>query len=176
MSHHYPRAVRGASTMSVAVALLALSAAVCPAWSQSTPVTATGTAADREAVRRAALDYVEGFYEGDSTKFLRSIRPDVFKYGFWRQRDSTSYAGERMNWPEFLDYARQVKQNNRPAPATAPKKVEVFEVQNQTAVAKVTAFWGTDYLLLGKYDGKWMISSIIWQSPPRNDSARPGGA
>ena len=175
MPHHHPRAVRGATTMSVALALLALSAAVWPAWSQSTPVAAAGTAADREAVRRAALDYVEGFYEGDSTKFLRSIRPDVFKYGFWRQRDSTSYAGERMNWPEFFDYARRVKQNNRPAPATAPKKVEVFEVQNQTAVAKVTAFWGTDYLLLGKYDGKWMISSVMWQSPPRTGAAPTGG-
>jgi len=29
--------------------------------------------------------------------------------------------------------------------------------------------------LLGKYDGKWMIASIMWQSPPRTDSARPGG-
>ena len=166
MPHQYPRAAGRVSRMSVALAALTLSAGAFPAQSQSTPVSATATAEDREAVRRAALDYVEGFYEGDSTRFLRSIRPDVFKYGFWRQRDSTSYAGERMSWPEFFDYARRMKQNNRQAPPTAPKKVEVFEVQNQTASAKVTAFWGTDYLLLGKYNGKWMISSVMWQSPP----------
>jgi hypothetical protein len=71
-----------------------------------------------------------------------------------------------MTFPEFFAYARQVKQNNRPAPATAPKTVELFDVQNQTASAKLTAFWGTDYLLLGRYDGKWMISSVLWQSPP----------
>jgi hypothetical protein len=47
--------------------------------------------------------------------------------------------------------------------------VEVYDVQNQTASAKLTAFWGTDYLLLGKYDGKWMISSVLWQSPPRRE-------
>jgi len=41
-------------------------------------------------------DYVEGFYEGDSTKHLRSVRPDVFKYGFWLPRDSTRYQGEAM--------------------------------------------------------------------------------
>jgi hypothetical protein len=159
--------------LSVALTALSLSAGALPAWSQSAPASTpvTATPADAEAVRRAVLDYVEGFYEGDSTKFLRSIRPEVYKYGFWRQRDSTSYAGERMNWPEFFEYARHVKQNNRPAPATAPKKVEVFEVQNQTASAKVTAFWGTDYLLLGKYDGKWMNSSVMWQSPPRTAAA-----
>jgi predicted lipid-binding transport protein (Tim44 family) len=41
----------------------------------------TVTPADREAVRRAVLDYVEGFYEGDSVKLARSIRPEVYKYG-----------------------------------------------------------------------------------------------
>jgi hypothetical protein len=124
---------------------------------------------DREAVRRAVLDYVEGFYEGDSAKLARSVRPEVFKYGFWKARDSTRYAGEQMKYPEFFDYARRVKQNNRQAPATAPKTVEVYDVQNQTASAKLTAFWGTDYLLLGKYDGAWMISSVLWQSPPRRE-------
>lgn len=128
---------------------------------------ASATSEDREAVRRAVLDYVEGFYEGDSVKLARSVGAEIYKYGFWRPRDSTSYAGEQMKYPEFFDYARRVKQNNRQAPATAPKVVDVYEVQNQTASAKVTAFWGTDYLLLGKYDGKWMISSVIWQSPPK---------
>ena len=128
---------------------------------------------DREAVRRAVLDYVEGFYEGDSAKLARSVRPEIFKYGFWRPRDSTSYAGEQMAYAEFFEYAHRVKQNNHPAPATAPKTIELFDVQNQTASAKLTAFWGTDYLLLGKYNGKWMISSVMWQSPPR--PAPPAG-
>ena len=135
-----------------------------------------GTAADRDEVRRAVLDYVEGFYEGDSAKLARSIRPEVYKYGFWKARDSTRYAGEQMTWPEFFSYARGVKQNNRQAPATAPKRIELFEVQSQTAAAKVTAFWGTDYLLLGKYNGKWMISSVMWQGPlPRPAPSGGGG-
>ena len=52
--------------------------------------------------------------------------------------------------------------------AAAPKEVIVFEVQDQTASGKVTAWWGTDYILLGKYDGKWMIRQVMWQTlPPR---------
>jgi hypothetical protein len=122
--------------------------------------------ADREAVKRAVLDYVEGFYEGDSTKLVRSIRPQVYKYGFWWARDSSKYLGEQMTWDEILAYARRVKRSGRVAPATAPKVVQVFEVQNETASAKVTAFWGTDYLLVGKYGERWMISHVLWQSPP----------
>ena len=37
---------------------------------------------------------------------------------------------------------------------------------DQTASVKVVAWWGIDYLLMGKYDGKWMISHVLWQSPP----------
>ena len=125
------------------------------------------TPAERAAVERAVLDYVEGFYEGDTAKLVRSIRPEVTKYGFYVPRDSTRYVGEAMPWPEFLSYARSIKARNRPAPADAPKRVEIFDVQDQTASAKLTAWWGTDYLLLAKYDGRWMIIHVLWQSPPR---------
>jgi hypothetical protein len=132
------------------------------------------TDADRAGVRQAALDYVEGFYLGDSTRFVRSVRPDVYKYGFWRRRDSTTYTAERMTWPEFHAFANRVKASNRQAPATAPKEVTVLDVQDQTAVAKVVAYWGTDYLLLGKYDGRWMIAEVMWQSyPPKATASRP---
>jgi len=123
--------------------------------------------ADSAGVRRAALDYIEGFYEGDSTKHVRSVRPEVYKYGFWLPRDSTRYQGEQMPWAEFLTYTRKMKARGATTPASAPREVELLDVQDQTAAAKVTAFWGTDYLLIGKYDGRWMVSSVLWQSRPR---------
>jgi len=123
---------------------------------------------DREAVRRAVLDYVEGFYEGDSTKHVRSVMPEVFKFGYWIPRDSTRYQGERMTWPEFHAYDNRVKANKRFAPASAPKEVVIFDVLDQTASAKLTASWGVDYLLLAKRDGRWMVSHVLWQTKPRS--------
>ena len=169
--HHDHRAVLGARTRAIALIGIATALAAAPVRAQSDASQATPQ--DREAVRRAVLDYVEGFYEGDSVKLARSVRPEIYKYGFWRPRDSTHFVGEQMAFAEFFAYARRVRQNNRPAPATAPKTIELFDVQSQTASAKLTAFWGTDYLLLGKYDGKWMISSVMWQSPPPR-AAPPG--
>ena len=125
------------------------------------------SADDREGVRRAAMDYLEGFYEGDSTKHIRSIRPEVYKYGFWIPRDSTKYSGEQMKWPEFHAFTRRVRERKNFPPATAPKEVVVLDVLDQIANAKVTAWWGVDYLLMAKYDGKWMITHILWQTPPK---------
>ena len=125
------------------------------------------TSADSAGVRRAVLDYVEGFYEGDSSKHVRSIRSDVYKYGFWLSRDSTRHEGGQMPWAEFLAYTRRMRARGTTTPATAPKEIQLLDVLDQTAAAKVTASWGTDYLLVGKYDGRWMVSSVLWQTRPR---------
>ena len=121
---------------------------------------------DMEGVRQAGLDYVLGFYEGDTVRLVRSIRPDVKKYGFDLPRGAASYVGEAMSFQEIIDYGKSVKARNRPVPADWPRAVEVLDVQDQTAVAKVTAWWGTDYLTLAKFDGRWMIMHVLWQSPP----------
>ena len=125
----------------------------------------TATSTDRDAVRRAVLDYLEGFYEGDTVKLVRALRPELFKYGFWKEKDSTRYAGEKMTYAEAIAYAVKFRTQHRTTPATAPRDVTLFDVQDQTASAKVRAWWGTDYVLLGKYDGRWMISHVLWQGP-----------
>ena len=53
-------------------------------------------------------------------------------------------------------------------PANAPKKIELFEVLDKTASAKLTANWGVDYFHLAKVDGKWQIMNVLWQSQPEN--------
>jgi hypothetical protein len=121
--------------------------------------------ADSTGVRAAAMDYIEGFYEGDSTKLVRSVRPDVAKYGFYFPPDSSRYAGEAMPFAEFLDYARSVRARSRPVNPAWPKEVTVLDVLDQTAAAKVRAWWGTDYLLLARQDGRWVITHVLWQSP-----------
>ena len=128
---------------------------------------AAQTPDDRSGVERAVLDYVEGFYEGDTLKLKRSVHPDVAKYGYYVPRDSSRYFGEAMPFAEFLSYARSIKERNRQAGPDAPKKVEIFDVLDQTASAKLTAWWGTDYLLLAKYEGRWMIRQVMWQTPKR---------
>lgn len=122
---------------------------------------------DREAVRSAVLDYVEGFYEGDTVRLVRSVWPQVRKYGYWRPRPDTAFAGEAMPYEQFMSYANGIRSGRNRTPAGAPKEITVYDVQDQTASAKLTAWWGTDYLLLAKESGRWMIIAVVWQSPPR---------
>jgi hypothetical protein len=116
-------------------------------------------------VRAAVLDYVEGFYEGDSTKLVRSVAPTVAKSGY--ARADSGWRRSTMAFPaEFLGYAGRVREGRVRTPAGAPKQITLLDVQDQTAAAKLVAWWGTDYLLLAREQGRWMITHVLWQTPP----------
>lgn len=119
---------------------------------------------EREAIRQAALDYVEGVYTVQPQRIERSVHPTLVKRGFCRKDAGGPYVESPMTYEQLVNLAASWNKSGKRD--TAVKKVEVLDALDQTAVAKVTASWGVDYLLLGKYDGKWKISQILWQSPP----------
>lgn len=119
---------------------------------------------DGEAVRQAALDYVEGIYNVQPERIERSVHQALVKRGFYKKDASTPYAEMPMSYEQLVNLARTWNKDGQRN--TTVKEVAVLDVLDQTAVAKVTASWGVDYLLMGKYDGKWKITQILWQSPP----------
>lgn len=122
------------------------------------------TTGDRAAVERAALNYLEGFYEGSTEKLRQSVHPDAHKFGFYKE--DGKYKRTPMSFDEMLEFARDVKKKGDFPDQNAPKKVELLDVLDQTAVVKVNAWWGSDYMTLAKYDGKWMIVQVLWQQAP----------
>jgi hypothetical protein len=127
--------------------------------------TTAQTEQDKTEVTRAMLDYLEGFYEGDTAKLSRSVPEHSIKYGYWKDPKTSQYAGEAMTHKEMMDYAIIIKAKNRqPKPGTI-KKTEIFEIQESVASGKVTAWWGIDYILLEKINNKWMIRMVLWQGP-----------
>jgi Putative lumazine-binding len=118
----------------------------------------------RQQVERACLDYIEGFYEADTVKLLRAIQPRLYKIGFYKRTEDKDYTLSKMTLEEALYYARKdIAENRRMGKPDSPKKVEILDIMKVTAAAKVTALWGTDYLLLSKQGDNWMIEEVIWE-------------
>lgn len=138
------------------VMFLALS--LSPAYAQSNP--------DREAVHQAVLDYVEGVYNVQPERIERSVHPDLTKHGFFRPKDKDGYNQGKMSYAELIDVAKTWNKSGKLS-KDAPKEITIFDVQDQTATAKLVAAWGTDYFHLAKFDGKWKIINVLWQSPPK---------
>lgn len=119
---------------------------------------------DSLQVERACLDYIEGFYEGDTMKLKACLSPTLYKYGYWKNKEG-AYSGEQMTYAEAIAYGKGVLEKKQFAKPTAPKKVQVLDVQAQVACAQIFAWWGMDYALLSKKEGVWKIEQVLWQGP-----------
>ena len=121
----------------------------------------------RQKIERACLDYIEGFYEGDSTKLIRSLKPSLYKFGYWKNKTTGVYEPDgSMSYRQALDYAKNVLVKKNFAKPDSPKKVEILDIGNSIASAKVSAWWGVDYILLAKQGDQWMIEQVLWEGPP----------
>jgi hypothetical protein len=125
------------------------------------------TAPDHDGVRQAVLDYVEALYLVDSTRIVRSVHPSLRKHGYWRPEDGAAYRDAPMTYEQLKALAaRWNVDQQRADPATAPKRITIYEVLDKTAVAKLEAAWGIDFFQLAKVDGRWQIMNVLWQSYP----------
>src|SRR5215207_7171158 len=122
--------------------------------------------ADREAVRQAVLDYVEGIYNVQPERIERSVSPNLAKLGFYRPPAETAYRpGSAMAYQQLVEIAKTYNKEGK-LRKDAPKEIEIYSVLDQTATVKLTAEWGIDFMHLAKMDGKWMIVNVLWQSHP----------
>jgi hypothetical protein len=129
------------------------------------PVCAAQSQSDRDAVKQAVLDYVEALYEAEASKIEKSVHPELFKLGFEPDKDG-SYKPYRMTYQQLYDLAARWNKSGK-IPKNSKKDVVVYDVSDQTAAAKLTALWGIDYIHLAKFEGKWKITDILWQTPPK---------
>lgn len=111
-------------------------------------------------------NYLDGFYNGDTLKLKAALKPRLYKFGYWKNKDTGEYEySNQMTYAKAIDYAKDVLEKNLQQGADVIRKVEVLDIGNHIASAKVTGFWGNDYMLLSKEKGNWMIEQVIWEGP-----------
>ena len=119
---------------------------------------------DRAAVQQAALDYVEGIYAVQPDRIERSVHPTLNKRGFYKKDASSPYVESPMTYEQLVKLASSWNKDGKRD--TSVKEITILDLLDQTAVVKLKASWGVDYMFLGKFDGKWKIMQILWQSHP----------
>lgn len=121
---------------------------------------------DSELVTQACMNYLEGFYQGDTLKIKASLRPSLTKFGYFKNKQTGKFEEDGyMTYKQAIEYAASVNAKKRFAKPDAPKIVKVLDISYHTAAAKVTAWWGTDYLLLSREGDNWKIDQVLWEGP-----------
>ncbi|MEM9680997.1 MAG: nuclear transport factor 2 family protein [Bacteroidota bacterium] len=121
---------------------------------------------NKDAIINTLNNYIDGFYKGDSLKLKAALKPRLYKFGYWKNKDTKAYEYyKKMSYNEAIAFSKNVLKENRVKGEDVIRKAEVLDISNHIAAAKVTAFWGVDYMLLSKENGKWMIEQVIWEGP-----------
>ena len=121
---------------------------------------------DTAAIRQTALDYIEGFYDGDARRMERALHPELAK----RIAYPDPGVGGRSHLAEMsaLALAQFTRDKaNRPTPkAEQQKDITVFEVLGNAASARIVASTWIDFLHLSKFNGRWVIVNVLWEMKP----------
>src|SRR5687767_742909 len=80
---------------------------------------------DREAVRQAVLDYVEGIYNAEPARIERSVHPNLAKLGFYRPPAEAAYRpGRAMAFQQLLEIAKTYNKDGK-LRKDAPKEIAI---------------------------------------------------
>lgn len=121
---------------------------------------------DRAQIETTLNTYIDAFYKGDTTKLKEAIKPRLNKFGYWKNKETGAYEYyAHMSYDKAMDFVQRMKDEGRSRDENKIRTVDVLDIGNHVASAKVIASWGIDYVLLSKDNDKWMIEQVIWEGP-----------
>ncbi len=133
------------------LAAFVLQTIAVPAWSQAPD--------ERAAIRRAALDYIEGWYEADAARMDRALHKDLVK------RIVSSAGGAEqvttLTKTQMVEATKRGGGKGRP-PATRNIEVDILDVYRDIASVRTECADFIDYLQLAKSEGQWKIINVLW--------------
>jgi Putative lumazine-binding len=123
------------------------------------------TAADSSSIRSTALDYVEGWYEGNPNRMGRALHPELVKRIVASDTATKRSVLENMGASALVNgtrhgWGKQTPRNRQ------QKDVTILDIfGNAASVKAVMADW-IDYLHVAKVDGRWVIVNVLWEQKP----------
>jgi len=112
---------------------------------------------DVQAIRQTALNYIEGWYEGNSDRMAAALHPNMIK-----RRVQNLKSGSLIE----VDFETMVYYTKSGGGKLIPKdnyeiKIEILDIDNNIASVKTESQY-IDYLHLAKIDNRWVILNVLW--------------
>ena len=134
------------------------------ASSVGAPTALAQTAADTAAIRATALDYIEGWYEGNAERMERAVHPDLAKRIINTDQRGRNVLGHQS----AMTLVQNTKRGfGKETPAAERRtEVRILDVFHNTASVRVDAGTWIDYLHVAKWNGRWVIINVLWENRP----------
>ena len=119
------------------------------------------TAADSAAIRATALDYAEGWYEGNAERMERALHPELAKRIMRTSPEGRSRL-DQMSAMSLVQGTRAGGGKGTP-PDRQQKDVYILDIFNGAASVKTVMSGWIDYMHMARWNGRWVIVNVLWE-------------
>ena len=132
------------------------------AYAQTTVSNAEGA-----AIRQTALDYIEGWYEGNAERMERALHPELAKRIVRTNPQNNQSRLDQMGAMTLVQGTRRGGGKDT-AKERQQKDVTVLDIYENAASVKIVASDWVDYLHMAKFNGRWVIVNVLWELKPKS--------
>jgi Putative lumazine-binding len=151
------------NVFAVMLALLTLMFSSVVARAQNS--SAAASPADAAAIKQTALDYIEGWYEGNAGRMEHALHPELAKRIVETNPQTGRSRLSQMSAMTLVQGTRAGGGNKTPK-EKQQKDVTILDVFERAASVKVVAGDWVDYLHMAKSNGRWVIVNVLWELKP----------
>ena len=123
--------------------------------------------ADEAAIKKTALDYIEGWYTGDAARMENALHPELAK----RIVTTDPATGQsRLDSMGAMTLVQRVRSGigTKTPKEKQQKDVTILDRYNNVAMVKIVAADWVDYLQEAKFNGEWKIVNVLWERKPQS--------
>jgi hypothetical protein len=128
------------------------------------PTVHAQTAADSAAIRATAMDYMMGWYTGDTLRMGRALHPELAKRIVNTDSAGASHLSS-MGAARLLEGTRRGFGKETPADQRQADPV-ILDIFGNTASVRGTMRNWIDYMHMAKWNGRWVIVNVLWEMKP----------
>jgi putative lumazine-binding protein len=125
----------------------------------------TASSTEGAAIKQTALDYIEGWYEGNPERMERALHPELAKRIVRTNPQNNRSRLDQMSAMSLVLGTRAGGGKDTPK-ERQQKDVTILDVYENAASVKVVASDWIDYLHMAKFNGRWVIVNVLWELKP----------
>ena len=130
---------------------------------------------DSAAIKATALNYIEGWYEGDAARMESALHPELAKRMISTDPKTGRSQFNHMGAMQLVQNTRHGGGNKTPKDEQL-KEITILDRFNNAAVVKIVASGWIDYLEVAKFNGQWKIINVLWELKPKSPTTEPSAA
>lgn len=121
------------------------------------------TKSDSLKIKNCSLDYIEGWYSGDTARMDKALHPDLVKMQLAGLKQTNGIVINSVSKSNMIEYTKAGFGKATPK-EKLKNEVIILDIYEDLASVKLISFDYVDYLQLIKYNGEWKILTVLWKT------------